>query len=181
MRSLVLALALLGGPALAQEEPNRSVTADLDADGRIETYTLIEGGTEAMDLMVDDGTGWATARHVAWDGGSPGQRASLALNEAGSVVIESGNDSIGRDRWHLAVTLAHRDGEFRIAGLTYDRRDTLEPETGWGQCDLNLLSGRGTTDGPDGPSAFDAPEAAPPLWDWDESRLPEFLPAECFG
>ena len=181
MRALVLALAVLAGPALAQEEPSKSVTTDLDGDGRLETYTLIESGTETVDLMVDDGTGWATARHVAWDGGSPGQRASLALNEAGSVVIESGNDAIGRDRWHLLVTLAHRDGDIRIAGLTYDRYDTLEPETGWRQCDLNLLSGRGAMDGPDGPSAFDAPGAAPVLWDWKESRLPEVLPVECFG
>lgn len=181
MRSFVLVLALLAGPAFAQEELNRSVTTDLDGDGRAETYTLIEGGADVVDLMVDDGTGWATARRVAWDGGSPGQRATLALSEAGSVVIESGNDSVGRDRWHLLVTLAHRDGDIRVAGLTYDRYDTLEPGTGWGQCDLNLLSGRGAMDGPGGPSVFEAPGEAPPIWDWDESRLPELLPVECFG
>ncbi|WP_051520965.1 hypothetical protein [Rubellimicrobium mesophilum] len=180
MRSLFLALAVLAGPALAQEG-GQSVTADLDKDGAPETYSLLDNGTGTVDLTVESASGTTTFPGVAWTGGMAGQEPDLSLSPAGSVLLASRNDSVGRDRWTLVLTIAQRDGALKVAGITYERRDTLDPEMGWGTCDLNLLSGRGVIEGPGGRQEIAVPGPAPRLSDWQESDLTEVLPAECFG
>jgi hypothetical protein len=180
MRALLL--ILLAGPAVAQGwEPVTEVQADLDRDGTVETYRIVDGGEGMVDLLVDEGGRERVVPAVAWTGGVDGQRPELSLSEAGSVVLTSMNEAIGRDRWRLSLTVAHREGDWRIAGVTYDWWDTLEPETGWGRCDLNLLSGRGEVAGPAGESALDLATPAMALWDWREAMVPEVLPAACFG
>ena len=180
MRSLFVALALLAGPALAQEG-SQSVQADLDKDGAAETYALVDNGTGTVDLSVETASGVVTYPGVAWTGGMAGQRPDLALSPSGSVLLTSRNDSVGRDRWRLTLTLAQRDGALKVAGITYERHDTLDPEGGWGSCDLNLLSGRGVVEGPQGQREVAVPGLAPRLAEWQEGDLPEVLPAECFG
>ena len=98
MRSLVLALAVLAGPALAQDG-SQSVQADLDKDGSPETYALRDNGTGAVDISVETASGTTTVPGVAWTGGLAGQAPDLALSPSGSVLLTSRNDSVGRDRW----------------------------------------------------------------------------------
>lgn len=180
MRALVLTFALLAGPALAQA-PGWIVETDLDGDGEEEIYSLLDSGTGTVDLSVETASGPLVFPGVTWTGGMAGQEPGLALSPSGSLLLTSRNDSVGRDRWTLTLTIAQRDGGLRIAGITYDWRDTLDPEAGWGGCDLNLLSGRGVVKGPEGEREIAAPVPAPLLSDWQESDLPEVLPAECFG
>jgi hypothetical protein len=180
MRSLVILLTILAGPALAQA-PGRIVETDLDGDGSDEIYSLLDNGTGTVDLSVETASGPLVFPGVAWTGGMAGQEPDLSLSPSGSVLLTSRNDSVGRDRWTLTLTVAHRDGELKVAGITYQRYDTLDPEAGWGTCDLNLLSGRGVVEGPGGKEEITVPGPAPSLADWQESDLPEVLPAECFG
>ena len=180
MRSLFLAVAVLGGPALAQGA-GQSVAADLDGDGAAEVYSLLDNGTGTVDLSVETASGVTTFPAVAWTGGMAGQEPDLALGPSGSLLLTSRNDSVGRDRWTQTLTLAYRDGALKVAGITYARQDTLDLEAGWGTCDLNLLSGRGVVERPGGRHEVTVPGPAPLLSDWQESDLPEVLPVECFG
>lgn len=181
MRALPLCLLLLAAPATAQEAPATALSADLDGDGRAESYALVPGADQTADLQIAGPEGARRVADVAWDGGMAGQEASLALSPAGSLQILSGNDAIGRDRWRLTVTVAHRGGGLKVAGLTYERRDTLDPEGGWAACDLNLLSGRGTIADAGGERALVVAGPAPALADGTEARAMDLLPPECLG
>ena len=145
MTSRILALALLAAPGAAWAEPlSGPIRSDLNGDGRAELFTLLDTRRGTADLQIEN-TGWGNgviyAEDIAWVGGI-GQRPDLALAENGAVQVISKNQAIGRDRWELTLTLAYRNEAYRIAGLTFRWRDTLDPDN-WGVCDLNLLTGRG--------------------------------------
>lgn len=166
MRAVLLALLALAGPALAQEgwSPVHEVRADLDRNGAPETYALRSGADGDMDLVVASGGRERVVPGIAWAGGI-GQQADLSLNPAGSVVVTSRNDSVGRSRWELALTLAHRNGAIRVAGITYAWHDTLDPAQA-GLCDINLLTGRGLVETAAGRREIVAPFPPPPVWNW---------------
>ena len=158
-------------PALAQE----SVATDLDGDGRAEVFSLRDTGDGAVDLLID---GAPLAPGIAWTGG-PGQVPELTLAPNGSVRLTSMNEAVGRDRWHLTLTLAYRDGAYRIAGLTWDWYDTLDPARAGG-CDLNLLTGRGfVTRGAGKPEPARTALRAPRVETWtQDTPLPEICPQD---
>ncbi|WP_176556245.1 hypothetical protein [Rubellimicrobium rubrum] len=172
MRFIVLACLFFAGPALAQDNRQTvsEIEADLDRDGDAEIYTLLDYGLEGVDLSVETAKGFQTAERVAWSGGMPGQRPELSVSPAGSVLLTSMNDSVGRDRWRLALTIAHRDGDWRVAGITYDWWDTLDPDAA-GTCDVNLLTGRGTVEVAGTRREVEAPWPAPRLWDWRDEHF----------
>ncbi len=181
MRRLLLVLSLLAGPAWAEDgsRPLWFAEADLDGDGVVEAYTLREGAESSVDLVVTEGGQERVVPGAAWTGGAFGQLPELDVNEGGSLLLTSMNDAIGRDRWRLVLTIAHREGGWRVAGITYERRDTLDLAS-WARCDLNFLSGQGVVETDGGVREVEAP-AAPLLWGWSEGNLPEVLPVECFG
>ena len=153
MRAPLLAVLLaLPLAAVAQGDwrqdrgPAPTVRADLDGDGSPESYALRRRDDGSVDLAVEGPDGGAGYPGLAWMGGMAGQEPHLEVTEGGSLRVVSMNDSVGRDRWMLTLTVAHRDGALRVAGLTYDWRDTLDLAAG-GTCDLNLLTGRGTVAG----------------------------------
>ena len=177
MRGILLVLAL-AGPATAQGwEPVREVEADLDGDGLAETYRLEDNGQGSVDLLVSEGGRIREVPGAAWTGGMAGQAPELGVSPAGSVLLTSMNDAVGRDRWRLTLTIAHRQGDWRVAGITYDWRDTLDPAA-WGRCDLNFLSGRGVVETEKGSREIAAPGPAPLLWDWRDGG---FNPFEACG
>ncbi|QGZ35883.1 hypothetical protein [Stappia indica] len=71
-----------------------------------------------------------------------GQEPSIKALANGSIAITTQNSAIGRNRWEHTISLAHRDGRFVVAGLTFNSYDTLQEEEPL-SCDLNLLTGRG--------------------------------------
>lgn len=175
-----LALAFLAGPAPAQGwEPVTEVSADLDGDGTVETYRIVPGAELVVDLVVSEGGEERVAAGIAWTGAMAGNQPELSLSEAGSVMLTAMNEAVGRDRWRLALTIAHRDGDWRVAGVTYDWRDTLDPEA-WGSCDMNLLSGRASVFSAAGERDFRVAGEAPRLWDWTEEGAGDFIGA-CFA
>lgn len=184
MRAFPLLLILLAGPALAQTPGGGlvwEIDADLDGDGQPERYTLVGGATEGtVDLSVETPAGLRVAEGIAWTGGMAGQEPTLGLNPAGSVTLTSMNDSVGRDRWTLTLTIAHREGDWRVAGVTYEFRDTLDLNA-YGGCDVNLLTGEGTAWGPGGEHAVSTGLRAPLLWDWTDRDQWELMPSDCYG
>ncbi len=134
--SLALALLCLALPATAQ-----TVSSDLNSDGKPERFILITRDG-LVDLHIENtGGDVVIAQGIAWSGGI-GQKPELARAPNGSVLLRSMNDSIGRNRWHLTLTIAHRQGAYKVVGYTYDWYDTLDLANS-GKCDLNLLTGRG--------------------------------------
>jgi hypothetical protein len=128
---------LLALPVSAQ-----SVQSDLNGDGRVELFTLIETGEGTVDLQIENtGGGVVYASDIAWKGGI-GQEPELDVAANGSVLLRSMNNSIGRNRWEQTLTIAFRDGVYRVAGFTFSWYDTLSADDN-GTCDLNLLTRRG--------------------------------------
>jgi hypothetical protein len=179
MRALAIAFALvLASPATAQSVIG-VVKADLDQSGGAETFTLLDNGQGSADLQIDDtAMGTRFGAEIAWVGG-PGQTPWIALAPNGSVQVISMNDAIGRGRWELTLTIAFRDGDYRVAGYTYAWRDTIELADN-GVCDVNLLSGRGEVTRNGGPKlTFKTSEFATPVTSWNWSS---FGPNDaCFG
>jgi hypothetical protein len=131
-------------------------SSDWNGDGAADRAILAEGAPGEADLYIYLSTPaqannppreLALAKqHVAWRGEMAGTEPSLELSSRGSLLLKSGNQSIGRDRWEQTLTVAYRNDQFVIAGLTLEVRDTLDHSVG-GNCDLNLLTGQGTRNG----------------------------------
>jgi hypothetical protein len=66
--------------------------------------------------------------------------SELATNSSGSLLVRQGSD-VGRGRWYRTITIAYRDGAYRLVGFTYYHFDTFNGRTT--SCDYNLLTGTG--------------------------------------
>jgi hypothetical protein len=75
-----------------------------------------------------------------------GTKPRFEINARGSLQIVSGNDAVGRGRWNQVVTVAFRDGQFNVIGITCSQWDTLDPDFGH-SCDLNLTTRKGVVNG----------------------------------
>jgi hypothetical protein len=189
MKTLSLALlALFSLPAVAAESvaPDAvlsAVTIDFNNDGGFDRAVLAEvtgpdGSTGETDLYVylsvpnelgRDQRRLELVKHgAAWAGGMWGTLPSLEVSRSGSLLLKSGNDAIGRGRWEQTLTIAYRNNELTVVGLTYTSRDTLDPNGG-GNCDLNLLTGKGTRNG----KKIKASIKASSLKDWNTEELPK--------
>ncbi|MFC3071916.1 hypothetical protein [Shinella pollutisoli] len=93
-----------------------------------------------------------------------GQEPSLAALANGSFTLTTRNESVGRDRWRQSLTIAYRNNDFIVAGYTYASHDTLDPN-GVRECDLNVLTGKGKSDG----RAFAGQPLFAELKTWDDA------------
>lgn len=124
------------------------IDADLTGDGlidRAELHENFEGGTADLNIWVRQADGTLALRtnalSIVWVGGV-GQQPKLKVTPHGSLLIQSMNESVGRNRWHQTLTVAWRDNAFALAGYTYDSFDTLDLSAA-SACDVNLLNGKG--------------------------------------
>jgi hypothetical protein len=164
-----MALSLFAAGAQAQSGPQASapflsispdsvlsvVTSDWNGDGGMDRAVLVEG-QDGADLYIylsdidpneDRRRQLALAKTgAAWIGTMWGTLPGIEVNPKGSLLLKSGNGAVGRSRWTQTLTIVYRNGEFLVAGLTFDSRDTLDPKAG-GHCDLNLLTGQGIRNG----------------------------------
>ena len=163
---LPVSLALFcmtAAPALAEplDPANilQAVVGDWNSDGA-EDLVLLTRGSEYMDLLFflqdKDGAylkpaGAAVGKVWGRMGADTfvGQEPDVKALPNGSIQVITRNDSIGRDRWQQTLTLAYRNTDFVVAGLTYSYYDTLEPDNN-GDCDVNVLTGKGIANKPDG-------------------------------
>jgi hypothetical protein len=137
-------------PEIAQDKVLSSATSDWNRDG-IEDRAILAASdadpteTDLFIYLSDQSQKPKLAlskKNVAWRGAMYGTQPSLSVNPQGSLVIQSANDAIGRDRWSKKITALYENGEFIVAGFTYSYHDTLDLSAG-GTCDVNLLTGKG--------------------------------------
>ena len=166
MRRLLALLCLAALPAAAQEATE--VQSDLNGDGTAETFAVSWDDSGETRLTVDG----RTYTDVVWSGAMMGNTPYLEVAPNGSVRVISQNMAIGRDRWVQALTVAYRDGDYRVAGFTYDWYDTLDPDANGG-CDLNLLTGRGTATVRGETRDVAASVGALPLAEWKMETFPD--------
>jgi hypothetical protein len=107
-------------------------------------------------------------KNIAWRGTMWGTQPALEITGRGSLVITSGNEAIGRNRWTQKLTVAYRDNAFIVAGYTYTERDTLAPGS-HSSCDINFLTGRGVRN----KKPFRIPAKTIALTDWSEASIPQ--------
>jgi hypothetical protein len=181
-RATLILAALSGRPAFAE---GQRVEADLDGDGMVEIYRLDFDGAKAsdemmfVDLVVETGRAARRVEDIVWSGGFEGSKPELSLGPSGEVLLDAMNGAYGRDRWHQTITIAFFDGDWRVAGLSYSRYDTLDLDDHI-HCDLDARTGVGLVTKPTGERRIDVP-VAPALWDWPEAELQRHLPDECYG
>jgi hypothetical protein len=158
-----LLLALSAGAALADPIDTNNivaaVTGDFNKDGAQDLALLVRGqGDMDLHFFLQDKDGlylkhagvalgkvWGTAE----PDGTVGQEPELKALPNGSIQVITRNDAIGRDRWNQTLTLAYRNTDFIVAGFTYSYYDTLDTNNN-GDCDLNVLTGKGIANVPDG-------------------------------
>ena len=148
MRHLI-PLVLAASPAFAQEFTT-TLVADFTGDGINDRAELVaqERGDDATLRLWRNGALALEVPAIAWVGGI-GQEPELRVTAHGSLQVTSMNEAIGRNRWRETLTIAHRGGQFLVAGYTYDWYDTLNLND-QGTCDMNFLSGKAFIDiGPD--------------------------------
>jgi hypothetical protein len=158
-----LVLALSVGTALADPIDTKNivaaVTGDFNKDGAQDLALLIRGQDD-MDLrfFLQDKDGMylkeaGVALNKVWGNAQPdgmfGQEPELKALPNGSIQVITKNDAVGRDRWNQTLTIAYRNTDFIVAGFTYSYYDTLDPDQN-GDCDLNVLTGKGSAEVPDG-------------------------------
>jgi hypothetical protein len=156
--------AALAAPAFASEELAGRIfsvaTGDINGDGVDDAAFLIVAQEDsfndhALAVSFGDGSGFEDgfdrtmtlqlyAPNFVWGGtgGLVGNRASLTIDERGSLKVLSHNSALGRGRWNQTITVAWRNEQLVVAGYTYAFYDTLDLEVN-GSCDLNLLTGKG--------------------------------------
>jgi hypothetical protein len=179
---ITAACFLLSGPVRAVapgfENVLSAVTLDFTGKGQQERAVLVQNKDDAADLYIyvsKDEAGSESVlalaemkKGIVFSGSMWGQLPSLDVNGKGSLLIKSGNESIGRDRWTQTLTVIYRNKEFVIGGIAYKVRDTLDPKGG-ATCDLNLLSGKGLRNGK--PIKVTLPPLR--LADWSDEKLPK--------
>ncbi|CTQ54940.1 hypothetical protein LP7551_03479 [Roseibium album] len=177
---LVFAFQATAISALAQQSTvsvsNVAGMEVVPVDGDIYRYKAVlvdtNEGSDDLYIFTDAGDGWQQAVHVkgiVWRGGMYGQEPWIEATQSGSLKLYSENSSIGRGRWEQILTIAYRDSEFKVAGYTYSYYDTLDPDAA-GQCDINLLNGKGKHND----KSFKTKFPAMNVGDWTmETRPPE--------
>lgn len=165
MKNVVAGLFLALGASVAFADPIDTdsivdaVTGDFNKDGKQDLALLIRGDGD-MDLrfFLRDKGGFflkpaGAALDKVWGTAQPdgivGQEPQLFAMPNGSLQVTTKNEGIGRDRWQQTLTLAYRNTDFIVAGFTYSYHDTLD-EANNGDCDLNVLTGKGVANVPDG-------------------------------
>ena len=154
-----------------------AATLDFAGTGQQDRAVLVQSQSDTADLylyMPSEATEPSSlklvevVRGVVSSGRSWGQIASLAVSARGTLLVKSGNESVGRDRWTQTLTVVYRNKNFVIGGITRTSRDTLDPNSS-GKCDLNLLTGKGTRNG----SPVAGKLAPLRLADWSDDKLPQ--------
>jgi hypothetical protein len=158
---------LMCGSALA--EPARTLTADLDRDGRPESFVVSDNGESLTTLTIRrPGKPTIVARDIAWSL----EPASLTRAANGSVLLYTSHVGVGRSPHEQTLTIAYRGNAYQIVGLTRGNWDRIEPDSST-SCDLNLLTGQGKVNNQPVRRALRAKPVT--AWKWDGD-----LPAGCF-
>ncbi len=122
------------------------VTGDWNQDKRLEAAVLMKN-KGVVELYIYLATKkdlqlLVYKKGIVWTGAMDGTEPYLKSKGRGSLLINSENDSVGRNRWQKTLTISYRDKNFMVGGYTYNSYDTLDLKKTF-YCDLNLLTGHG--------------------------------------
>ena len=173
MRKLFFLPFFIATPVIA--EMPMKVMADLNGNGVPEQFELLVDGENIVTLQItEEGSEPIKAVDIAWKGGLFGQEPGLEVAPNGSVQFISQNEGCCRHRWRQTLTLAYRQDSVRVAGMTYQWRDTLDVEV-YGVCDVNYLTGKGVTElGEQDPKWFRVQAVAPKVSEWTlDTEIPD--------
>ncbi len=152
-----LAGALVALPAAAEvlvpaSDVLEVLTTEWNEDGGADRAVLV-ANEDTFDLYVflstdapDERTLAVEALDLGWRGAMWGTQPSLELTDKRALKVHSGNEAIGRGRWHETLTILYRNGRFVVGGYTYVGRDTLDLDYEY-NCDVNLFTGKGVFNG----------------------------------
>lgn len=178
MKALMVSISFLSAlDSTAFAEGLQSLVVDLNGNGAPEQYELVVDDDNIVTLRItEEGADPIEAVDFVWKGGLYGQDPELEVAPNGSVRVISQNEGCCRHRWRQTLTLAFRKDAIRVAGMTYQWRDTLNLDA-YGLCDVNLLAGKGVTSvGERQATEFRVPATAPLVTDWS---VDEPLPDAC--
>lgn len=148
------------GVTLAPESIADAAVGDWNGDGQPDLALL--ASTDPDDMMLGvfiyfrekDDEGVAPLRLAlaapdkVWGksamSGMEGQEPSIQALKNGSLAISSRNHAVGSERWTHKMTVSWRDNAFVVTGVTFKYWNINDPEVGEIDCDLNLLTGKGT-------------------------------------
>ncbi len=151
-----------------------AVTGDWNNDGGMDRAVLVDNGDDGADLLIylSDGDNnmklASSAKSFVWNGAVWGTLPQLQLSSSGGLQVHAENTGSGRDHWDQVYNLSLRDGKMVVAGLTETTNDTLDPN-GSHKCDINFLSGKGTSDG----KAVSLSGPAPDVASWTQDSVPD--------
>ena len=162
-RTLALFLLLIAPmPATAQDSgvPRlvAAISGDWNGDEQLDaaTITVDDHGGNVFTLYrgdaVDGLRPLVTLTDVIWSGTMAGTLPAFEPRSETAFAIYSQQTAVGRNPWHQHVTVAFRDGDYRVAGFDYSTYDRIDPGHS-GDCSVNLLTGRYTLRvDPEGPT-----------------------------
>jgi hypothetical protein len=186
--ALGCAAALAASPSLAQQSapapgptPETIISAlstDINGDARLDRILLSqnEGGDATLWVYLgkdkpDGGLAFdppIIAKSIVFAGTAFGQWPALEMNRTGSsLLVRSQNEAIGRTSWNQTLTIAWRNNQLVVAGLTYQFQDKIDLRQS-GSCDVNFLSGRAMRNGKPHPDRV----SPLPLAAFDPDKLP---------
>ncbi len=175
LTTLIIILSTMSSITYAKESNVLSVVSgDWNQDTQLDAAVLMKNDdiVEIYIFLADKKNQLQTVlykKDIAWMGSMHGTNPYLETKEKGhSLLIISGNDSIGRNRWSQILTVAYRKKEFRVGGYTYESRDTLQPDN-IHNCDVNLFTGKGFKD----KKTFKIAGQKIKLKDWSAENIPE--------
>ena len=181
LRTIAIVLLFwIAGPGTTSAQDKASdavlsaVEGTINGGGPFRARLVGHDGGAALFIETDEGEGMkpvVEAPDIVWRGGMAGQDPWLEISANNALLVYSHNESIGRNRWQAKLTIVFRDGRFVTAGYTNSYYDTLDPN-GTGECDVNLLTGRGTHKG----KGFRTKLGSLPVSQWTQDTFPP----ECF-
>lgn len=115
-------------------KPAANLSNPDSGNGRLLVYLEDASNAEKFNVLVDNGK-------FMWTGIMAGTEPSLSLNRKNSLLIQMGNDGVGRQAWTQTVTAAYRHNQLVVAGYDYTSYDKLQ-EYPAVECSVNLLTGQ---------------------------------------
>jgi hypothetical protein len=178
-RGLVLAIvALAPPPVFAVAGPLddlHEVALDIDNDGKMDRAALVRHPeNRRIDLYIYSGLGddkldLTRKPTVLKQAIATNLVLALESRAKGSLIVSYGCGGCSND-WAATLTIAHRSGNFVVAGYTLD----WDTRNGAGKCDVNFLTGKGTLQrGSAKAKPLRGKFASIKLADWSEEKRPK--------
>lgn len=113
------------------------VKDDMNEEGNARLLVYLESpeNMDEMNLLVDN-------NKFLWSGVMAGTEPSLSVNRKNSLLIESGNDAVGRFAWRETITakILANTGKIEVIGYDYTSFDKHMEEDSY-SCSYNFLTG----------------------------------------